>query len=544
MVHLRVVDQGLLVENAIYLDRKALAARSVDIEDRRAVASLLRSMMNERRIPTRGVILSIPGSDSILRYTAVPPVPAWRLKVIMEFEVKSVAERMGEELASDFRLLPIPRESDDDQVVLVGLAKEDQLGAILTDLEAAGIFVERAIPAPLALFAAYATFTGGTESVADDDAPMKDDLTVLVDIGRSNLNTVVVLNDNIIFAKSASYAGQSFTDAVASDLQVEDRKAESLKIKKGSVGIDAPSGHEQLVTALRGGAAQVQNVIQSALRFCRTQTGVKISEPDRIILVGGASRLFGLDTYLSQAFKKPVEKLQTPGLVPSEGVDEKTRKLLRSHPGDFAVATGLAVSALREKSFQLEIVPQKYKEKRHFRERTVFLYAAAALLLLTLIVGFYDGWSSLSRERSNYEKLQEARAGLEAQKLEMEDNYARAMRVEQRINRVLREVEVPGFQAAVMDFFERSLPSEVRLLRLQLDDHLDDTDTDFEYRMIVTASADNSDQRGIEVIQDFERRLRDLPVVASVVPERPESVGTDYEFRVVIRPDFQSYQGF
>ena len=95
-----------------------------------------------------------------------------------------------------------------------------------------------------------------------------------------------------------------------------------------------------------------------------------------------------------------------------------------------------------------------------------------------------------------------------------------------------------------MDFFERSLPSEVRLLRLQLDDHLDDTDTDFEYRMIVTASADNSDQRGIEVIQDFERRLRDLPVVASVVTERPESVGTDYEFRVVIRPDFQSYQGF
>ena len=39
VVHLRVVDQGLLVENAIYLDRKALAARSVDIEDRRAVAS-------------------------------------------------------------------------------------------------------------------------------------------------------------------------------------------------------------------------------------------------------------------------------------------------------------------------------------------------------------------------------------------------------------------------------------------------------------------------------------------------------------------------
>ena len=60
VVHLRVVDQCLLVENAIYLDRKALAARSVDIEDRRAVASLLRSMMNERRLPPRAQRLPQP----------------------------------------------------------------------------------------------------------------------------------------------------------------------------------------------------------------------------------------------------------------------------------------------------------------------------------------------------------------------------------------------------------------------------------------------------------------------------------------------------
>jgi type IV pilus assembly protein PilM len=542
VVHLRVADQGLVIENAIYLDRKALAARSVDIDDRAAVATLLRRMMNEKRIPTRGVILSISGSEAILRYTAVPPVPAWRLKVIMEFEVNSVAERMGEELTSDFRLLPIPRESEDDQVVLVGLAKEAQLGEVLTDLESAGIFVKRAVPAPLGLYTAYSTFAGEADD-SDRDVD-KDDVTVLVDIGRSTLNTVIVLNGNIIFARSASYGGESFTEAVARDLGVDARKAESLKIKKGSVGIDAPAGHEELVSALRGGAAQVQNVIQSALRFCRTQTGVRVPDPDRIVLVGGGSRLFGLDTYLGQAFKKPVQRLETPGMVPSENIDDQTAKALRSRPGDFAVAIGLAVTSLREKSFQLEIIPQKYKDKRQFRERTLFLYAAGALLLLTVMVGFWDGWSSLSREEGRYETLQSARTGLQAQKTEMDENYERTMQVEERINRLLREVEITSFQAALMDFFLKSLPAEVRLLRLRLGDNLDETDTDFEYRMVVMASADNSDQRGIDVIRDFERRLREIPDVASVVIERPESVGTDYEFRVVVNPAFQSYQGF
>jgi type IV pilus assembly protein PilM len=542
VVHLRVADQGLVIENAIYLDRKGLAARSVDIDDRAAVATLLRRMMNEKRIPTRGVILSISGSEAILRYTAVPPVPAWRLKVIMEFEVNSVAERMGEELTSDFRLLPIPRESEDDQVVLVGLAKEAQLGEVLTDLESAGIFVKRAVPAPLGLYTAYSTFAGEADD-SDRDVD-KDDVTVLVDIGRSTLNTVIVLNGNIIFARSASYGGESFTEAVARDLGVDARKAESLKIKKGSVGIDAPAGHEELVSALRGGAAQVQNVIQSALRFCRTQTGVRVPDPDRIVLVGGGSRLFGLDTYLGQAFKKPVQRLETPGMVPSENIDDQTAKALRSRPGDFAVAIGLAVTSLREKSFQLEIIPQKYKDKRQFRERTLFLYAAGALLLLTVMVGFWDGWSSLSREEGRYETLQSARTGLQAQKTEMDENYERTMQVEERINRLLREVEITSFQAALMDFFLKSLPAEVRLLRLRLGDNLDETDTDFEYRMVVMASADNSDQRGIDVIRDFERRLREIPDVASVVIERPESVGTDYEFRVVVNPAFQSYQGF
>jgi len=540
VVHLRLRDKGLAIENALYFDRRSLAKRSVDIEDRVAVAALLREEMVAKRIPTRDVVLSIPGSEAILRYTATPPVPAWRLKVIMEFEVKSVAERMEEPLASDFRLLPIPRDMGDDQVVLVGLAKEEQLSAVLSDLESAGIYVVRAIPAPLGLYNAYSTYSPLSESEDGDEG---DDLTVLVDIGRSTLNTVLVLNGNIVFARSASYGGENFTKAVAEELEVENRKAESLKVKKGTLAVEAPVGLEGLVGALRGPAAQVQNVIQSALRFCRTQTGVKVPDPSRIVLVGGGARLFGLDAYIGQGFRKPVERFPT-GLPISENIEAATSKALRSRPGDFAVALGLAVTSLRDKSFQLEIVPQKFQERRQFRERTVFIYAAAALMVLSLAFGFFSAWKASSTAENHLSELRKDHAQLQVKKNEMDENHDRAMRLEERINRIVREGEVTPFQAALMDFFLKTLPSEVRLLRLEMSADPDEADEDFDYRMVVTASADNSDQRGIEYIQNLERRLRELPVVDGVVTEQPETHGTDYEFRVVVTPSFQRYQGF
>ena len=92
VVHLKVTDRGAFIQQALYYDRVALVARGVDPDDFGAVATLLANQMAAHRIPTRGVVLSIAGSDSILRYTAVPPVPTWRLNVIMKYEVEEVAD--------------------------------------------------------------------------------------------------------------------------------------------------------------------------------------------------------------------------------------------------------------------------------------------------------------------------------------------------------------------------------------------------------------------------------------------------------------------
>ncbi|MBI4585242.1 MAG: pilus assembly protein PilM [Planctomycetes bacterium] len=536
VVQLKISESGAFIQNALYFDRAALHSRGVDPQDRVAVAALLKSQMSEHRIPTRGVVLSISGSDSMLRYTSIPPVPSWRLKIIMEYEVKEVAEKIGEKLASDFRVLQLPRESTDDQVILIGLSKEENLEKILSDLEAAGIYVSKAVPAPLALYAAYNAF--GPK--ADPDSP-EDDLSVVVDLGRSNLSLALVLNNNLAYARSVTFGGESFTELVARDLGVEAERAEALKIREGTVDIESHRSRVELVNALRGGAAQLLNLIQSSLRFCRTQTGAKLPEPTRIVLLGGGSRLRGLDRYLHQALKRPVEIFHPSGVMATGALVESAADVFKSYPGDFAVPLGLAALGVQEHGFSLSILPSRYRERRLFWDRTVFLYAAGAFLLAALLSGLSDAFLLNSDANQVAESLDKARKDLESRKSEMDGNIYKNTRSRERLNRLLREIEVSTFQTFLSDALKKHLRAEVRLSRLKLEAELDGDGSDFNYALILEGLADNADRKGLEVIEDVRQRLKSESRIAAVDVGGVKEVGINYEFRMVIKPSFQSY---
>jgi len=55
-------------------------------------------------------LVGITGRDLIVRYTHVPPVPDWRLKLLMQFEINEVSGQSGGEVASDYRRIHLPVE--------------------------------------------------------------------------------------------------------------------------------------------------------------------------------------------------------------------------------------------------------------------------------------------------------------------------------------------------------------------------------------------------------------------------------------------------
>lgn len=538
VVHLRVTEQGAFVQNALYFDRADLEARGVSLEDRPALAALLRAQMNELKIPCRNVILGVSGDDAILRYTSISPVPAWRLKIIMGYEVAEVAERVGETLASDFRVLSVRREKDDDQVVLVALVKEEPLENLLRELGDAGILVDRCVPTSLSLAASWDAF--GEE--VDPDAP-EDDFVTLIDIGHTSVSCALVLNGNLVFSRSVRYGGQNLTENIARDLGVDPDKAEQLKIKRGTVDLaNVAPGAEQLTGSIRAGATQIQSLIQSSLRVARTQTGVALPAPGRIVLSGGTTRLDGLASFLERSLKAPVELFKPQRLIVSGQLPGKAGEILARFPGDLIGALGLAVAGVRESEASLRIIPESYQKKRDFRERTLFLHASAAILVLSLLLAGADGWLRQSRAEEQEDLLIQTKNRLQGQRREMQEFSQENGRVRSRINRILREVEVTAFQAFLMEYFSTSLRPEIRLSRVRFSVEENENSTNFNYGLIAECIADNSDQNALQLISELQDRLAADRRVSRVDIENSRPESTLYKFELVVRPAFQGYQ--
>ena len=102
-----------------------------------------------------GARFSLSGKELIIRYTQVPPVPTWRLRLLMDFEVREMAHQAGEPLASDYNLVSVPGKGGGEETVLVAVVKERFLAARNDAVRAACGPPNSGMPASLALFNAY-----------------------------------------------------------------------------------------------------------------------------------------------------------------------------------------------------------------------------------------------------------------------------------------------------------------------------------------------------------------------------------------------------
>jgi len=536
VVELRATEKGAVVRKAIHLDRAALEARGVDPAVRADLAALLKKEMAAAGIPTRNVVLGISGKDSIIRYTHVPPVPAWRLKKIMDYEVSEVAEKIGETLASDFRVLPVTREGDDDQAIIIGLAKEPALDGILDDLRKSGITVSKAMPAPLALFSAYSVFGKKVDLENPDD-----EIVVAIDIGAESLNIAVLLNGNLVFARSAGFGGKSFSEAIARDLGIELDRAEKLKIKGGTLEPGGGSRREETVSPLRTAAMQLVSTIQSSLKIVRSQVGVAIGEPTRYVLLGGGSTLPGLNTYLQNSLGRPVEVF-LPAVQPAAGLGDDAAKVFASAPGNFAVALGLAAAGVRREGFELSLLPVRYRERRRFWDRTFYLYMAASFLVVFLAMRLVQGYMELDSATDWKKHLADRKGFFEAKKSEMLQKAAANAEVRERANRLLLEADVGPFQAFLLDFLAVKVGTELKITSCRLLIGLEKDSEQPVYLFQIDGQADNASQKALERIEGLRAALSAEPRVArlEVVSTRP--AGIWYEFQMQVYPTYQSHR--
>ena len=344
--------------------------------------------------------IGLTGRDVNVRYTRVPRVPDWQLRKLMRFEVEEVGGQSGSSVASDFNLLPSLPEIEDEDVVLLAMARESLLEEHLDGLAACGGQVEAFAPCALGLYNAWIRF-----------GVIEDETVLIANIGHQNLDVILVRGPDLLFARNLSGGSQLFDQAIAERFDVSLEKAEQLKREYATLrpgASYASPNHEKASRSLLGAAGQILSLLQSTVLFCRSQVKVSNLRIDRVYLAGGGAALDGMCEYLSGGLSVPVELFDPFRVVETSALDPQAADRLEEYKLESVVALGLATMGSDPDAYSVEILPAAVRARRELLGGTAFAIAAAVLAVCFL---GYQGWKTSTELSSVSEEV----AALESQ---------------------------------------------------------------------------------------------------------------------------------
>lgn len=347
-------------------------------------------------------LVGLSGKDLIIRYTQVPPVPDWRLEMLMNFEIQEVSEQSGGDVSAAYAQLGIDDASSGDNVVLVALAKNGHLVPRLDALREAGLDVLGGCPRAVGAFWAY-----------KENAKLPSDETVFfMHIGHENTDVAIARKGVLIFARNVTGGSRLFSDALSQHLRLDAATAEKSKITKGNITPRGKakyrdSAEEKIANTLMGVGGHFVSAFNSSLMFARAQTKVPDCQPSKLVLMGSGALLKGMPEYLESNLGIPVELFDPIASLDLSLLPEKTAEALKQDQGGMAVTLGLAQMAADDQAFRVEVLPAADKKKRHFLQHTAVTIGAGAVLAACLIVSWVMLSTAAGRAKDESDKLAE-----------------------------------------------------------------------------------------------------------------------------------------
>jgi type IV pilus assembly protein PilM len=361
-------------------------------------ADRLGSFLAESGAKAGEAMLGLTGRDLIIRYTHVPPVPDWRLGMLMKFEIEEVSEQSGGEVSADWASLDLPESSSPDKTVLVALAKNSALEPRIEVLRRGNLRLRGACPNAIAAYHAFVS-TAHYEP---------GEVTLIMHIGAENTDIAIQKDGRLLFARNVAGGGGLFTEAIMSQFGAPYDRAERMKFQKVDVTPRATAQYadslsEKVSNAVLGVTGQFVSMVHSSSMFCKAQTKLKELQVDRVVLTGGGANLRGFRAYLETNLGMPVVVYDPTQAVDLSGLPPDQQQEFEKDPTGLTVAVGLASMALERGAMSVEIMPEEYRKRRQFRERGIWMLAAgavAAILMIILFVSSGRDQGALTEEES------------------------------------------------------------------------------------------------------------------------------------------------
>ncbi|MFH0937797.1 MAG: pilus assembly protein PilM, partial [Planctomycetota bacterium] len=223
-----------------------------------ALGIKLKELIKTSRIKAQTRRVGASGKDTSIRYLQVPPVPAWRLDMLVKYEVE---EKSGDKEPNtyDYRTLDVPDVGGQD-TVLIGAIKEAAATELMARAKSAGLGEVEIDLEAIALFNAYYHGHGFDP----------DKTALVVDIGADDLIILICRNGSLFFARTLMGGGRRFSQALADELKIELLEAEEIKKTQAQISFDMAPG-----SGLTGRLTRDGVVARSGVR-----SGVRPGQPE------------------------------------------------------------------------------------------------------------------------------------------------------------------------------------------------------------------------------------------------------------------------
>lgn len=341
--------------------------------------------------------VGLSGRDLNIRYTRVPRLPDWQLRKLMGFEVAEVGDQSGSEVASDFNVLPPLPEIEDEDVVLLGMAREALLDQHLAGLAQTGGRIEAFSPNPLALYNAWLRF-----------GVIEEETTLVANIGHENLDVILVRGPDLLFARNLGGGSKLIDDGIAERFGIDADKAEDVKkrlvdLSPGATYRDA--NQEKASRSAQAATGQLASLLSSTVMFCKSQIKIANLRLDKVLLTGGGAELPGLTSYLSSALDVPVELFEAFRVVDTSKLDPALADVLETQRHACTIALGLATMASDPEAYSIEILPESLKRRREFWTGTALAIGAGLLAVAFVVFDAVRGSQALTAAQTELAQL-------------------------------------------------------------------------------------------------------------------------------------------
>src|SRR5262245_21301395 len=320
-IRLEEIDGQLTATAFDYVEHPKILSQP-DADPDQLTREALEKFLSRNSIRWDMVLISVPGQSGLARFVKLPPVEEKKIADIVRFEAKQQIPFPLDEVVWDYQKIGAGVVTDgfamETEIGLFAM-KRDMVYRAIQQFKDVNVEVHVVQMSPLALcnYVAYDLLgkdaappaAEGEEAAATEKRPC----VVALDIGTDNSNLVITDGDKIIWQRPIPLGGNHFTRVLTKDLKLTFAKAEHLK-RNAVKSPDLKKILSSLKPVLNDFVSEVQ---RSLGYFTNTHRDAHVS---RLMGLGNAFRLPGMQRFLEEKLQLPVVKLQKMNRLEGDGV--------------------------------------------------------------------------------------------------------------------------------------------------------------------------------------------------------------------------------